>query len=192
MAILPVAVFGSSSTRYSASGCLNAASRSVANARRSARATSASPARHDDRADALAHHPFLDPDDGDVGDGGVLVEHRLHLHAVDVLAAADHDVLQPVDDVQEPLGVDVADVAGVEPSVAERRLRRDLVVPVARHDLRRAHADLADLPHAERLAVGVDDLHVAGEVRTARPKSGRASYSKPTFVTTADVVSVPP
>ena len=86
--------------------------------------TSAPGSGHDDGAHPLAHRPFVEPDDRDLGDGRVLVQHGFDLDAVHVLAAADDDVLHPVDDVDEAVVVDVADVAGVEPAVAERCRRR--------------------------------------------------------------------
>jgi hypothetical protein len=42
---------------------------------------------------------------------GMLVDGRLDLGAVHVLAAAQHHVLGPVDDIDEALFVDAADVA---------------------------------------------------------------------------------
>ena len=150
-ATLLVAVVGSSSTRYSASGHLNPARRSAANARSAARVTSASgrattTAHTRSPIDGLAH-----PDDRDLHHVGVIVEHGFDLGAVHVLAAADDDVLDAVDDVHEAVGVDVPDVARVEPAVVERRPRRRLVVPVALDHLRRSEAELADLADAEHV-----------------------------------------
>src|SRR5256885_1661357 len=46
--------------------------------------------------DLLAEYLVGDADDGGVGDRGMLVQRRLDLDAVDVLAAADDHVLGPV------------------------------------------------------------------------------------------------
>ena len=84
-------------------------------------------------------------DDGGVGDAGMLDEAVLDLDAVDVLAAADDHVLGPVGDEQVAVVVEVADVAGVQPAVDDRRRRRLGLVPVARHDDRALDEDLAGL-----------------------------------------------
>ncbi len=74
----------------------------------------------DDRADLLAE-PFVGhADDRGFGDVRVLVQRGFDLGGVDVLAAADDDVLQAVDDVEVAVGVETAEVAGVEPAVGER------------------------------------------------------------------------
>src|SRR5205807_1382914 len=48
---------------------------------------------------------------------GVLEEHVLHVGGGDVLAAPDDEVLQPAGDEQVAVGVEVAEVAGVDPAV---------------------------------------------------------------------------
>src|SRR5688500_20257912 len=74
-------------------------------------------------------------DDRRLGDGGMRVEDLLHLARVDVEAAADDEVLLALDDVEEVVGVEAADVAGVQPAVAQRPrgLLREPVV--AAHDV---------------------------------------------------------
>src|SRR5581483_9250250 len=52
--------------------------------------------------------------DGHLPDGGVLEQDVLDVGGGDVLAAADDEVLQPAGDEQIAVGVDVADVAGVD------------------------------------------------------------------------------
>jgi hypothetical protein len=49
----------------------------------------------------------------------VLIDRRFHLDAADVLAAADDDLLHAVDDEQEAVLVEIADIPGMEPAVAE-------------------------------------------------------------------------
>ena len=62
-------------------------------------------------------------DDRGFDDRLVLVEHALDLGAGDVLTAGHDHVLEPVDDVEVPVVVAHADVAGVEPAAGERRAR---------------------------------------------------------------------
>jgi len=45
------------------------------------------------------------------------VEHLLHLTRVDVVTAADDQVLQAVDDEEEAVLVDIAEVTGGEPAL---------------------------------------------------------------------------
>src|SRR6185437_5098004 len=101
-------------------------------------------AQHDDGVHALAPLGVGDADDGALGHGRVAGHGVLHLGRVDVLAAADDHVLDPVDDEQVAAGVQVAAVAGVHPAAPEgvRRLLR--LVPVALHDVPAAADDLAD------------------------------------------------
>ncbi len=84
----------------------------------------------------------------------VLDRRRRHVLAVGV----DDQLLLAVGDPQEALGVDLADVAGVEPPLGVDHLRRLLLhVPVALHDVGALGEDLAVLgdPHlhpGDRLA----------------------------------------
>ena len=70
----------------------------------------------------------------------------------DVLAAGgDDDLLLPTCDAQEAVRVELTDVAGAEPSVLFRRLRRgNLVAPVAREHLRSRDDDLAVVRDSDR------------------------------------------
>jgi hypothetical protein len=92
----------------------------------------------------------------------VVVEHGLHLHAADVLPAADDHVLGPVPDLHVPVRVHHANVPGVEPPVVPYRRPRGLVVvEVAEHDAAAAEHDLAHRgPVARHAATGlaVDDV----------------------------------
>src|SRR5579859_6727481 len=56
-------------------------------------------------------------DDTRLGDGGVLGDDGLDLGRVEVLAAADDDVLAAVHDAQPALAVEPADVTGAEPAL---------------------------------------------------------------------------
>lgn len=98
-------------------------------------------------------------DDRGLGDCGVIEECGFHLSGVDVLPAGDEHVLQSVDDEEEPVGVEVADVAGVEPATGgERRIGGGLVVPVAVGDIGSADDDLTLDSRRAGVARSVADL----------------------------------
>src|SRR6202035_1167333 len=88
--------------------------------------------RDDDRGDRLGpalvrqadHHGFRNVL---VGGGNGLLD----LDRGDVLPTGLDDVLASVGEPQDAVGVEVTDVAGVEPAVLERRVCRFLVVQVA-------------------------------------------------------------
>ena len=101
---------------------------------------------------------------------GVPSQHVLHLARRDVLATAHDHVLDAVHDVEIPLLVDAAGVAGVQPAVDDRGRRRLGVAPVALRDLRCSYADLSDATRRKGHAVAVDDAH--GDA--GRGSSGRA------------------
>ena len=84
-------------------------------------------------------------------------ERVLDLGRVDVLAARDDHVRDPVVDVEIALRVEIAGVAGMEPAAAHGPRRLLGQVPVARHVLRRAAHDLADLARRHRVVLAVDD-----------------------------------
>src|SRR6266542_2505437 len=75
-------------------------------------------------------------DHGGLEDRGMAVQDGLDLLGIDVLAAADDHVLDPVDDPQVAVGVEDADVAGVQPAVAERVGGRLWPVQVPLHHVR--------------------------------------------------------
>ena len=99
----------------------------------------------------------------------MLVEHRLHLGGVDVLASGDDHVLHPVHDVDEAVVIEETDVAGVEPSPRVDRVDGGSgLVPVAGHDVRTARADLAAHPRFAGAARDVENRQVAVERALAR------------------------
>src|ERR1700677_5382595 len=106
--------------------------------------------------DLLAQGRVRQPDDGGLGDRRVLVEDLLDLARVHVVAAADDQVLLPVDDVEVAAGVDPGQVAGVEPAVADRLGGGLRALPVALHHVRPADDDLADLAWGHLAAFLVD------------------------------------
>src|SRR3546814_4376050 len=80
----------------------------------------------------------------------------LHVARVDFVAAGDDDLLQAVDQVGIAVLVHGADVAGMEPAVAQRRRGLRRLLPIARHDLWPAQADLALLAPRNRRAAAVE------------------------------------
>ena len=79
--------------------------------------------QHDRGDDRLAELGVGHPEHRAVADARVAVQHRLDLGRRDLEAAHLHHLLQPVGDVQPPLGLEPADVAGAVPAVAERAPR---------------------------------------------------------------------
>src|SRR3546814_9030859 len=67
----------------------------------------------------------------------------LHLGAKDILATRDDDVLQPVDDRQEALRVEDADVAGVQPAMLVEFGCPFRVAPIAWRQEAASHYDLS-------------------------------------------------
>ena len=90
----------------------------------------------------------------------MLVEDLLDLARVDVVAAADDQLLLAVDDEEVAVLVDLAHVAAVEPAVDDGLLGRLLAVPVALHDVVALDDDLADLALLDLVAVVVEQLHL--------------------------------
>ena len=99
----------------------------------------------EDRPGHLAPLLVGHADDGDAGDPVDVVDEVLDFGRVDVLAARDDHVLEPVRDVEVAVGVEIAEVAGAEPAVRRERAGRRLgEVEVAREDVRAGDLDLAD------------------------------------------------
>ena len=72
---------------------------------------------HDHGVHLFAPALARDADDRALGDGRMLGEGVLDLGRIDVLAAGDDHVLDPVDDEDESVFVHVAAVAGMHPAV---------------------------------------------------------------------------
>src|SRR5690606_15449560 len=102
-------------------------------------------------------------------DVGVLVEEFLDLAGVDVLAAADHHVLDPTRDRDITTVVHDRDVPGVHPPVGVDHLRGLLrVVPIAGHHAVPAGAQFAGFAARHDLpGLGVDDLDLQMRARRA-------------------------
>ena len=108
--------------------------------------------QHDEGGRDLAGLVVGEADHRGVGDLRVGEQQRLELGRRHLEALVLDELLEPVDDEQVPVGVDVADVAGVQPAVGVDRVGRGLrVVEVALHHLRTPDPDLAVGVDAERL-----------------------------------------
>ena len=130
-------------------------------------------ARHHEGLDQLPARGVGDADHQRLEDLGMLVEHGLHLGRVDVHPGADDHVLEPVDDAEVAVAVQLADVAGVQPAVAQlgRRLLRAPPVPL--HHLRAADDDLAGAGpfplegHVQLAGLEVDHPRLGAGIRQA-------------------------
>src|SRR5262249_19876098 len=119
-----------------------------------------------------------DPEHPGLLHGGVGEQYRLDLRRVDVLAARDDQVVAAVDDVQVPLMVQVAQVAGVQPAVPECARGLVRAIDVAGGDHRATDENLADLAGRRWLAVSIDpelgwQERLAGRARLAERIGGR-------------------
>ena len=95
--------------------------------------------------------------------GGVGGEDGLDLRRVDVFAAGDDQVVAAVEDVEVAFGVEVADVAGEQPAVAQGGGRLFRPVQVAGRDRRPADEDIACLAGRAVGAVVADDAQLGTE-----------------------------
>src|SRR5580704_6822725 len=101
--------------------------------------------QHDDGDDLLAEPVVWLADDGRLADAGVGEQDLLDLSRIQVVTAADDQVLGAVDDEVEAVLVPVADVARVQPAAGQRARRRLRPVPVALHDVVAPDLDLPEL-----------------------------------------------
>ncbi len=103
----------------------------------------------DERDRCLAAARVGCADDGDVGDGRVPDDDRLDLGRGDLERVDLDELLDPIDDDDAAVGVDMAEVAGANPPVGSDHLCRGLrTVQVAEHRLRAASLELAGLAGA--------------------------------------------
>ncbi|MGY3294065.1 hypothetical protein ACVWW5_006730 [Bradyrhizobium sp. LM3.4] len=94
----------------------------------------------------------------------------------DLLPAAVDDVLDTADDEEIAVGVEVAEIAGPEPAVAEGRLCCRLVIIVAAAHIRSAKHDFAVLAARERTASLIHDRDLGA--RGAADRSGLAQFER--------------
>src|SRR5262249_41143111 len=87
------------------------------------------------------------------------IEEFLDLARIQVLAAADHHVLDAADDVAIALVIDGGEVAGVHPAIGVENIGGlFLLLPITEHDAVAAGAELAAFAALDDLAVEIDDL----------------------------------
>ncbi len=140
---------------------------------------------------ALGHHhgmhllaPVLmrDADHGALRHRGMAGDGVLDLDRVDVLAAGNDHVLDPVNHIDEAVVVHVAAVTGVHPAVDHGAGGFVRPLPVTHHHIVAAHDDLADGAIGDGLVVGIDNAHLAAEggaagaavtMRTSQPRVAR-------------------
>ena len=99
-------------------------------------------ARHNHRHQFLAQAVMGDPERNGFLDSVALVERILNPEAADVLAAADDDVLEAVDEVDEFVLVNIREIAGPEPSFLKGLGRGLRIVPVTSDHGRSPHPKL--------------------------------------------------
>ena len=94
----------------------------------------------------LTHGVVSDAEHGDLLDRRVSVGHVLYFDGGDVFAAPDDDLLDPAGDVEEPIIVEVTEIACAKPAVNGKRLAGHIVaLPVAGCDGDTAQLNLAVL-----------------------------------------------
>src|SRR5215470_1329033 len=107
-----------------------------------------------------------------LADAGMPQQDFLDLARIDVAAAGNDQVLGPVLEGEEPVGVETTVVAGMQPSTAQRIAARRLVPPITPHNHVAAADDLTGLADGEAPILTVDhaDLDVgARHARRAEP-----------------------
>ena len=145
-------------------------------------------AQDDGGADLLAEDGVGHADHRGVGHGGMLEQGGLDLDRVHVLTAADHHVLGPVHDVDEPVLVDPGHVAGVEPSLGEGGGGGIGLVPVAAHDVGPLDPQLAgDVGATREVVGGLVAVEAVGHDRDIAHGDGRADAVGPADVVVAAV-----
>ncbi len=109
-----------------------------------------------------------DADHRRLQNGRIIDEPRLHLRCENVLAAADDHVLATPHHGEIPIGVELSQVSGAQPSVAQRHLCIILAPPVALHHVGTTRLDGSDLADRREGRVVPDDTEVAEHGRLAR------------------------
>ena len=102
-------------------------------------------------------------DSGHLEHVGVHHDHFFDLVGVDVEARHQNQVLEPVDDADETLVVHQGDVAGAQEPVGGHHCSGFFrALPIAQHDLRAAHAQLAGHAQGQLHILVVADRHLGG------------------------------
>ncbi len=111
---------------------------------------------------------------------GEATQHDFDVGRVDVESRGDDQVLLAIDDAEEPVLVASGQVAGVEPTVANRLRGRFGVIQVAEHHLRAFDGQLADFSGRQRhqSGVGVDNLRLRVGQRKADGMGSRGAIER--------------
>ena len=91
----------------------------------------------------------------------------LDLARIDVGATRDDHVLRAVLEREKAVGVECAEIAGMQPAALERGGGRFRIAPIARHHHVAAAQDLAGLADRHRRVVGVGHHHLEARERPA-------------------------
>src|SRR5450830_1095017 len=128
----------------------------------------------DDRqADPLAQALIGNREANRLGYARMAVGQILDARRVDIVAAANDQILHAADHLQVAALVEAAEIAAHEPSVrVERRLSRALVVEIPEGEQRAAPADLPDLARSD-LDIGIVLAPEPDLVTTAGAPAGR-------------------
>ena len=174
---LPIALRGSSVTKWTRLGTLKFASFAFRAAMITASVASAPVGAHDDRGHRLAEIGMGHADHGGFPHARQLVERQLDLLGVDVVAAADDQVLRASGDGEVAVLRETAHVAGAEVAVGRELLARSSRACASSRGRRwrpsPAHGRFRR--GAACGAVVVDDAHVdAGERRAHRSPARRS------------------
>src|SRR6185295_17325288 len=129
----------------------------------------------DPGAELLAVAVVGDAEDLHVLDFWMAIEEFLDLSGIEVLAAADHHVLDAADDVAIALGVDDRDIAGVHPAIGVEHVAGLFrLVPIAQHDAVAAGAEFAALAARHDAALEIDHLDL--DMGMNAPDRGDAAF----------------
>ena len=121
-------------------------------------------AHRDDDGD-LPPPVIITSDNGEFGQPGHPAKHPFKLGRVDVLAARDDDMLQPVGEPVQPPIIDPRHIAGMEPAITDAVPAGGVIVPVAGQDVTAANPYFAHLADRHLAAVRASDADLAGASR---------------------------
>src|SRR5712692_10299775 len=128
--------------------------------------------KYDRQAHLLAEPLIGDREGSNAGHGGMAHREVLDPGRVDVVAAADDQILFAPDDFEAALVVEPSEIARHEPAAAvERILGRLLVVEITKHQAGAAPTDLADLA-GSHFEIGVVLLKEFDLIGPAGPPAG--------------------
>ena len=198
----PTAVFGISSTNSNRSGSHHFAKLGREELAQLLRRGVLALAQHDDRERPLRPLLVRDGDDRRLGDRRMAHERVLERDRRDPLAARLDEVLRAVLHLDEAVGMDRDDVAGLEPAVVRPAVGALVRLEVRRGDRRAAHLELAHrlaVPRDEPVGTAGADLDerdrrapAARGASTPRPSTGRSPGPGAPEIVPTGLISVIP